>query len=47
MKAEEEECDHSDICLDEFYCTICGKDMLEAAKEDAFDRMKDVKKYGE
>jgi len=40
-------CEHSDVCSDERGCLICGKDMTEEIMSAAYDRAKDIRKYGE
>lgn len=41
----EECCDHHE--LDHFVCMDCGKDLTEQKMSDAYDRAKDIRKYGE
>lgn len=38
-------CDHDDI--DETTCLECGADMTEQMMADAYDRAKDLRKYGD
>jgi hypothetical protein len=42
-----DECDHFDVCDDERVCLDCGKDMTEEMMAAAYDRTKDLWKYGE
>lgn len=44
---DSEECEHGDICQDERCCLDCGKDMTEELLSNAYDRAKDMRKYGE
>ncbi len=41
------DCEHDDICEDEFVCLICGKDMREDLMAKAFDVVKERFKYGD
>ena len=38
-KVSQEECDHSDVCRDEFVCLICGKDMHEEYMSNACEAL--------
>ena len=38
-------CDHSDV--EDMHCLDCGKDLSEEIMSHAFDRAKDLAKYGE
>lgn len=44
----EECCEHNDVDPDEgYHCLDCGKDCSEDVFADAYDRAKDIAKYGE
>jgi len=43
---EQDECEHQDVCEDEFVCLDCGKCMREERMSAAYDRAKDLRKYG-
>jgi hypothetical protein len=40
-------CEHDDVCEDEFVCLNCGEDLREDLMASAYDRAKDLMKYGE
>lgn len=42
---KEAPCDHSDV--EDMHCLDCGKDLTEEIMSHAFDRAKDLAKYGE
>ncbi len=39
------DCEHGDV--EDFHCLDCGKDMTEDIMSKAYDRAKDIRKYGE
>lgn len=47
LRAEDEDCDHTDTCMDEFVCLTCGLDRREELMSRAYDRAKDRRKYGD
>lgn len=49
MSEEEETCkdgEHLDICEKDLVCLVCGESVLEDVMAAAYDRAKDIRKYG-
>lgn len=46
-ETEEEECEHEFDPDEGYHCLNCGKDGMEEVLSSAYDRAKDLRKYGE